>query len=856
MNRREFLEGAGTLALGSAAQGLAKSRGAALQVTGMPPAGSTYAPERYLAGERRVFSKILSGEPYTIECYLPQITNGQNFPTWSPDGKEIAFGMKGSIWRIALGDGVARELVAEQGYASQPAWSPDGRWIAYTSEWNEQIHLRLLDLQTGKTVALTSGNSINVEPEWSPDGTRLAYVSTVPHGNYLIYIMPLENGQPGQPQMITSDFELIPPSVYYGNWALHINPCWSRDGKELTIISNRDTRNGSGGFYWLKAEPGAELHRFYYEETTWKARPTLSPDGAKLVYSSYLGRQWQQLWAIPPRGGDVFPLTYGEFDRTTPRWSPDGTRIAFISNETGDTSLWLFHYFGGRMEQVKIEKLEYKRPMGKLHVRINDETGNSVRCRVHLHAADGRAYAPDGSWRCADWLMFDHMDKSEYQYFHTSGEFDVDLPPGATTLAFSRGLEYLPEKHEVTVEAGKTASMSVDLKRLDNLHARGWWDGDNHFHMNYAGVYCDTPERLLKQGEAEDIHVMNSLICNKEQRIPDIGHFRGAPDPVSTPERIVYFNQEYHPPFWGHATFLNLTKHVIIPDYVGYYNTIVSSIYPPTEVPFRIVREEGGLSGCAHGATPSFAANLALDNLDFVEVNAIGAIEPLYHAWNCGYHVVASAGEDAFPNFSRTYILGTNRVYVHSGPKLEYRKWIADMRAGRSFVTNGPLVFFTVADKEPGDEISLPAGTHELASEIEVESITPIERVDVLYNNRVVVQETPQGRPLKLKLHKTLTVDHSGWLAVRVRSAYARHPIRAPFPFAATMPVWITVDGRPVRSREDAEYLIQWIDKTLQRALALPAWNNESEKDSVRSLYAEARKRMEARRDEADAAAG
>jgi len=812
---------------------------------------SLMAMANYGQVQRRVFSKIFTGEPYTIECYLPQITNGPNFPSWSADGKELAFAMKGSIWRIRLGETIAHELVAEQGYASQPAWSPDGRWIVYTSDWSEQIHLRLLDLRTGATTALTSGNSINVEPEWSPDGTRIAYVSTVPNGNYNIYIMPLRDGQPGAAQMITGDFELKPPTVYYGKWALHIHPTWTRDGKELIFISNRDNKHGSGGFYRMKAEPGAPMHRFYYEETTWKARPTLSPDGAKLVYSSYLGRQWQQLWAMPPKGGDAFPLTYGEFDRTTPRWSPDGNRIAFISNETGDTSLWVFHWFGGWMEQVKIGKLEYKRSMGRLHVRVNDEAGKPAPARVHLNAADGRAYVAEGSWYRADWMMFDHMDQSEYHYFHTSGEFELDLPPGRTTLAFSKGFEYLPVEREVNVGADKTASMTVNLKRLDNLAERGWWDGDNHFHMNYAGVYFNTPQRLLKQGEAEDIHVLNNLICNKEQRIPDIAHFRGEPDPVSTPQRILYFNQEYHPPFWGHSTFLNLMQHVIIPDYVGYQNTIVDSLYPPNTEPFRIVREEGGLAGYAHGAGPGFAADLALDNVDFVEANSMEAMEPLYRAWNCGYRVVASAGEDAFPNFYRSYIIGSNRVYVNTGPKLEYRKWIADMRAGRSFVSSGPLVIFSVQGKPVGDEIRLPAGSHELDSEIEVESITPIERVEVLFNNRVVAQEIPRDRPLKLILHKTLAAGRSGWFAVQVRAAFARHPIRRPYPFAATMPVWVTVGGQAVRSREDAEYFVAWIDRTLRQALALPAWNNEAERDAVRKLYAGARGRMEARKDEA-----
>src|SRR5262249_3748820 len=106
---------------------------------------------------------------------------------------------------------------------------------------------------------------------------------------------------------------------------------------------------------------------------------------------------------------------------------------------------------------------------------------------------------------------------------------------------------------------------------------------------------------------------------------------------------------------------------------------------------------------------------------------------------------------------------------------------------------------------------------------------------------------------LKYTLRKTLAVDRSGWFAVRVRAAYARHPIRRPYPFAATMPVWVTVDGRPARSREDAEFFLAWLDRTLRQALGQPGWNNESERDAVRKLYADARKRMEGRRDEAAA---
>src|SRR5207248_2572487 len=95
------------------------------------------------------------------------------------------------------------------------------------------------------------------------------------------------------------------------------------------------------------AQAGAEAHEIHYEETAWKARPDFSPDGKRLVYSSYVGQQWHQLWVMPASGGDAFALSYGDFDNVAPRWSPDAKRIAFISNRGGNTSLWTQEVLGG-----------------------------------------------------------------------------------------------------------------------------------------------------------------------------------------------------------------------------------------------------------------------------------------------------------------------------------------------------------------------------------------------------------------------------------------------------------------------------------------------------------------------------
>src|SRR6202008_1996189 len=188
------------------------------------------------------------------------------------------------------------------------------------------------------------------------------------------------------------------PRFYYSEFDHEISPAWSPNGDEVIFVSNRGHIYGTGGFWRTNAEPGAEPREIHYEETAWKARPNFSPDGKRIVYASYLGGQWHQLWVLPSQGGDAFPISYGDFDNTNPRWSPDGTRIAFISNRDGNTSLWVQEVLGGAQSPVVAKEKRYLNAMGHLSLTILDPSGRSTPARVSVTGEDGRAYAPDDAW--------------------------------------------------------------------------------------------------------------------------------------------------------------------------------------------------------------------------------------------------------------------------------------------------------------------------------------------------------------------------------------------------------------------------------------------------------------------------
>src|ERR1700731_3241319 len=145
-----------------------------------------------------------------------------------------------------------------------------------------------------------------------------------------------------------------------------------------------------------------------------------------------------------------------------------------------------------------------------------------------------------------------------------------------------RGFENHFEQHKVEVKADSTAQLTVRLAPLaGGMDATSnWVSGDVHVHMNYAGTYRNTPAHLVEQASAENLGIVEDLVVNKEQRIPDMAYFSPQVDPASTADHLLLHGQEFHTSYWGHLGLLNLTHNFVLPGYAAYPNTAAGGLYP------------------------------------------------------------------------------------------------------------------------------------------------------------------------------------------------------------------------------------------------------------------------------------
>ncbi len=827
-----------------------------------------------LAQRQPVVKQIDLPHPYYFrELYLPQLTTGPSAAAWSPDSRSLVYSMAGSLWRQQLGSTQAEQLTAGSGYDYQPDWSTcdGGRWVVFARYQHDAIELWSLDLQGGQARQMTSGGAVNVEPRFSPDGKRLAFVSTSYKGHFHIFVGNFDHGLLSNVLQLTPENTSSLPRYYYSKVDHEISPVWTPDGKDILFVSNRDHIHGTGGFWKVNSQPGPEpsdthYEEIHYEETNWKARPDFSPDGKRLVYASYLGQAWHQLWVMPAAGGDAFPISYGAYDNVSPRWSPDGSKIAFVSNRNGNTSLWVQTIPGGEQTEVVVRERKYLKSMGRISLRVVDDLTlqHLVAARVFITGADGLAYAPENAWMHAD----DSFDRSERpfeaHYFDTSGVSEITVPEGEVEVDVMRGFENHFVRRKVEVKAGGNTQLTVRMVPLfvDVDQTSTWISGDVHTHMNYAGTYRNTPAHLVEQASAENLAIVEDLVVNKEQRIPDISYYSPQLDKASTPDHLLLHGQEFHTSYWGHLGLLSLSRNFILPGYAAYPNTAAASLYPANANVADLAHEQGALVGYVHpfdsvpdpakddSLTNELPVDVALGKVDYIEVVGFSDHKSTAAVWykllNCGFRLPTAAGTDFMGNYaSLRGPLGLNRVYaeVSDGP-LRIGPWLAAIKAGRTFATNGPLLRFSLGGQGVGGEIRLEGKdgkTHDVRFSAEMHSIVPVDHLQIVCNGKVARELPLESGHSSSRVDGSIPLAATGWCVLRAFGDRSEYPILDLYPYATTSPVYVYVAGAPLRSAADATYFVTWVDRLIAAARSNTSWNTEAEKASVLTTLEDAR---------------
>ncbi len=466
---------------------------------------------------------------YWREMYIPQPTTGPSAAAFSPDGTQVIYSMAGSLWQQTIGTEKPREITHGPGYDLQPDWSSDGRSIVFVRYHTDAMELWRLDLTTGKQQSLTSGGAVNLEPRIAPDGRQVAFVSTQGTGHFNLFIADIDAQGLRDVRYLVAPRTSKIDRYYYSQSDHAINPSFSPDGKRVFYVGNPEVAWGTGDIWSISVSNPDDRKRVLVEETTWAARPELSPDGKRLLYSTYQGRQWHQLWLTTPEGQSPLPLTYGDFDRRNARWSPDGQRVLYISNETGNTSLWVQDVVGGKRTRILAREREYQRSMATLTVSLRDESGQPLPGRVMVLAGDGRYYAPADAWLHGDDNFDRSVQEQETRYFHCRARCSLTVPVGSVRVSVMSGFERLPVVQ--TVEVPISGHEIVAALRSQTLPAKfgEYTSADLHVHMNYGGHYRQHVEGLAAQAQAEDLDVVYNLIVNKEQRIPDIAEVTTEP---------------------------------------------------------------------------------------------------------------------------------------------------------------------------------------------------------------------------------------------------------------------------------------------------------------------------------------
>ena len=420
----------------------------------------------------------------------------------------------------------------------------------------------------------------------------------------------------------------------------------------------------------------------------------------------------------------------------------------------------------------------------------------------------GEEYFPEAAIR----TMPKRTPPGVKHYFYARGHYEIAVPPGRYQIEVLRGICHEAAVDSTEVGAGITHGVNFKVPVLEDLHAAGWYSGNTHTH--YHLEIDEDPDdrlRLVPPAEALDVSVISYLIRTDSPYITNrypvgrLPQFSGQGTLMDMGEECRN-NGAFGDTGYGHCLFLNIPR-AVEPVSTGLLSPDGKRPdFPTLSMLCSEAQKIGGTTvWCHNGHGMEMPVAVALGYVNaFNFADGLDAdYERYYGLLNCGIRLPVSSGTD-------WWIYDHNRVFVQVEGAFSYDAWIAGLRAGRTFVSNGPLLELRVNGKGPGQTLETDRPLQITARAV---SRLPFERLELVQNGRIVADQ-PAVQQREAKLEREILPARGGWIAARVASSTKTHAgFRV---FAHTSPVYYRTPGTAFRRAEAAGSYVDEIEESMQ----------------------------------------
>ena len=462
---------------------------------------------------------------------------------------------------------------------------------------------------------------------------------------------------------------------------------------------------------------------------------------------------------------------------------------------------------------------------GQLELSIVDsESGGAVPARVEVLDSNGNSYfaedallvggmcgqgeeKKDGRWGPIDYqgstledalTMFTKTIKdrfSQKEHFYSTGKSTLTLPSGSYSIRVFKGPEYEVSQAEIKVVAGKNLQKSISVSRFTNMPEKGWYSADDHLHITRYHKGVDPV--VLKLMIAEDIHVGNLLQMGRsDTNMTTYQYAHGKKSRYQEGNHLITSGQEnMRTHLLGHTITLGADEAIYNPE-----------TYPLYKLAWKEAVDQGALNGFAHfgevrlgleSGLPILAPHNLMHFLEVLQFNR-GRFGAWYNLLNLGFRIAPTAGTDYMCN---NVFPGAERFFTKVEGPFNFENWLEGVRAGRTFVTTGPILEFGINDQDIGGEVFLSE-----EAEVTIKGEVKFQKRDYDYvmelelvENGEVIKKFPRVDDSgKISFEIKHKVQETSWLALRINSRFFnRYPGKMPYETAHSAPIYVTLENSP-----------------------------------------------------------